>query len=419
MCAHAHGETVYPGSPAILREILRRQDRGVFVELHPGRPCGAEPGFNTVTNLKVLHLDGWTALHALIPPKEKRGLVLIDPPYEETNELERLGTELLAAMAKWPTGVYAGWYPIKAMAPVDAVVARLHAESSRPGLRLELLVDDPRGPDAPERQRPPRPQPALEAAARGRDPAAGACGAPVAGRLRAAIAARLSGRRHEPMPVRRLRAFMKAAVLTQDIPHAHPSLLPRLAVRPQGQDRGLPSRPARTGSRSSRPTPPIRARRSASRIRSARSRRWCWRTARRSSIRASSSSISTISPAAADHPGRLGALRGSCASRRWPTASWMRPCCRSTRGAGAPRTGASRHGSSIRPARFGAGSTAPKPISPPRDQPPYRPYRAGLRARLSRPALRRALARHAIRASSPGSRISRHGPGLRQDRVAA
>lgn len=138
-----HGEAIYPGSPGILREVLRRQDRGVFVELHPADHAVLNEAFNAVANLKVMHLDGWTALHALIPPKERRGLVLIDPPYEKPNELERLGAELLAAMEKWPTGVYAGWYPIKALEPVDAVAARLHAESPRPGLRLELLVDDP------------------------------------------------------------------------------------------------------------------------------------------------------------------------------------------------------------------------------------------------------------------------------------
>jgi 23S rRNA (adenine2030-N6)-methyltransferase len=72
--------------------------------------------------------------------------VLIDPPYEKPNELDRLGTELLAALRKWPTGVYAGWYPIKDVGSVDAVAARLHEESPRPGLRLELYVEDPRDP---------------------------------------------------------------------------------------------------------------------------------------------------------------------------------------------------------------------------------------------------------------------------------
>jgi 23S rRNA (adenine2030-N6)-methyltransferase len=56
----------------------------------------------------VLHLDGWTALHALIPPKERRGLVLIDPPYEQPGELERLATEMAKALRKWPTGIFLG-----------------------------------------------------------------------------------------------------------------------------------------------------------------------------------------------------------------------------------------------------------------------------------------------------------------------
>ncbi|MET0743610.1 MAG: 23S rRNA (adenine(2030)-N(6))-methyltransferase RlmJ [Microvirga sp.] len=142
-----HGADAYPGSPAILRELLRRQDRGVLVELHPEDGARLTKRYNAVANLKVLHLDGWTALQALIPPREKRGLVLIDPPYEELDELSRLGDELLAALRKWPGGVYAGWYPIKDPKPVDALFRRLRQDLARPGLRLELLVDDPRDPD--------------------------------------------------------------------------------------------------------------------------------------------------------------------------------------------------------------------------------------------------------------------------------
>jgi 23S rRNA (adenine2030-N6)-methyltransferase len=142
-----HGAETYPGSPAILRELLRRQDRGVLVELHPEDGAILTERYNAVANLKVLHLDGWTALHALIPPKEKRGLVLIDPPYEEQEELSRLGSELLAALRKWPGGVYVGWYPVKDPRPIDAWYRRLRQEMPRPGLRLELLVDDPRDPD--------------------------------------------------------------------------------------------------------------------------------------------------------------------------------------------------------------------------------------------------------------------------------
>lgn len=139
-----HGQTIYPGSPGILREILRRQDRGVLVELHPADHKALSRAFNQVTNLKVLHLDGWTALNAMIPPRENRGLVLIDPPYEETNELDRLGSHLVDATRKWPNGVYAAWYPIKATDPIDILVARLQGEIARPGLRLEMMIDDPR-----------------------------------------------------------------------------------------------------------------------------------------------------------------------------------------------------------------------------------------------------------------------------------
>jgi len=141
-----HGERAYPGSPGLVRELLRKQDRGILVELHPADFAELEGRFNPVANLKTMHLDGWTALHALIPPKERRGLVLIDPPYEEPKELERLAGEIVAALARWPTGVYVGWYPVKDMAAVEAVASMLDEACPRPGLRLEVLVDDPREP---------------------------------------------------------------------------------------------------------------------------------------------------------------------------------------------------------------------------------------------------------------------------------
>ncbi|WP_029029301.1 23S rRNA (adenine(2030)-N(6))-methyltransferase RlmJ [Salinarimonas rosea] len=136
-----HGESAYPGSPALAREMLRRQDRGVLVELHPTDHATLSARYNTVANLKTLALDGWTALGGLIPPKEKRGLVLVDPAFEAPGELDRLARTLVAAQSKWPTGVYAGWYPIKDPREVDRAAARLDA-LPRPALRLELHVDD-------------------------------------------------------------------------------------------------------------------------------------------------------------------------------------------------------------------------------------------------------------------------------------
>ncbi|MGX5774009.1 23S rRNA (adenine(2030)-N(6))-methyltransferase RlmJ [Methylorubrum zatmanii] len=141
-----HGATTYPGSPAIIREHLRAGDKGVFVELHPvdAETLGARYASDSRT--KVMHLDGWTALNALIPPPERRGLVLIDPPYEERGEIDRLGQHLLKAARKWPTGIYLGWYPIKDLSAVDRMAAALDAGLERPALRLDLMIERPDDP---------------------------------------------------------------------------------------------------------------------------------------------------------------------------------------------------------------------------------------------------------------------------------
>jgi 23S rRNA (adenine2030-N6)-methyltransferase len=142
-----HGPDAYPGSPLLAREMLRPQDRALFVELHPEDRAVLGRLMETMANGKVLGLDGWTALNANVPPPERRGLVLIDPPYEEQGELDRLAAALLRAARKWPTGVYLAWYPIKDPAAVERALSPLSA-LARPALRLELMVDRP---DDPER----------------------------------------------------------------------------------------------------------------------------------------------------------------------------------------------------------------------------------------------------------------------------
>lgn len=138
-----HGATIYPGSPALIREALRAGDQGVFVELHPDDAEVLRTRFNGHARTKVLHLDGWTALNAMIPPPERRGLVLIDPPYEVPGEIDRLGAHLAKAVAKWPTGVFLAWYPIKTLAAVDRMAAALERALARPALRLDLMIDRP------------------------------------------------------------------------------------------------------------------------------------------------------------------------------------------------------------------------------------------------------------------------------------
>lgn len=137
------GATIVPGSPLIVREMLRPQDRAVFVERHPEDGALLASRFNQVANTKVLTLDGWTALHGLVPPKERRGLVLIDPPYEEGDEFERLVGEVGRALARWPSGIVAAWYPIKDAGFIDSVADRLARAAPVPALRLELMVDAP------------------------------------------------------------------------------------------------------------------------------------------------------------------------------------------------------------------------------------------------------------------------------------
>jgi len=141
-----HGATTYPGSPAVIREFLRPGDRGVFVELHPEDAAVLKERYNSDSRTKVLHLDGWTAVNAQIPPPERRGLVLIDPPYEVPGEVERLGAHLLKAVAKWPTGIFLAWYPVKDAAAIDRMAAELDAGLARPALRLDLLIARPDDP---------------------------------------------------------------------------------------------------------------------------------------------------------------------------------------------------------------------------------------------------------------------------------
>ena len=75
-------------------------------------------------------LDAWVALKALLPPKERRGVVLIDPPFEETDEFDRMADGLAQALQRFATGVYIAWYPIKDPKPV----ARFHAALAALGL---------------------------------------------------------------------------------------------------------------------------------------------------------------------------------------------------------------------------------------------------------------------------------------------
>ncbi|MDX8466347.1 23S rRNA (adenine(2030)-N(6))-methyltransferase RlmJ [Mesorhizobium sp. VK23B] len=103
----------YPGSPLVVRHLLRSQDRLTAIELHPEDATRLKSVFAGDFQTRVIELDGWLALGAQLPPKEKRGLVLIDPPFEEEGEFSRLVEGLRKGHRRWPGGIYALWYPIK------------------------------------------------------------------------------------------------------------------------------------------------------------------------------------------------------------------------------------------------------------------------------------------------------------------
>ena len=135
----------YPGSPLIARALLRPQDRLTACEVEPKARKHLIDALRRDTQARVVDLDGWVALPAFVPPKERRGLVMIDPSYEHKDEFERLATGFAEAFAKWPTGSYLLWYPVKSRRATDNLarhVAEVAGADAAAGkcLRLEFSV---------------------------------------------------------------------------------------------------------------------------------------------------------------------------------------------------------------------------------------------------------------------------------------
>lgn len=135
------GELIcYPGSPALVRSWLRARDRLIACELEPKTAALLLCHFRGDRQIKTIGIDGWTALSAFIPPKERRGLVLVDAPFEEPGEFTRLANALIEAQRKWPTGIYLAWYPIKEPREVTTFTRELSLSSIPNVLRVELTI---------------------------------------------------------------------------------------------------------------------------------------------------------------------------------------------------------------------------------------------------------------------------------------
>ncbi|HKQ29848.1 MAG TPA: 23S rRNA (adenine(2030)-N(6))-methyltransferase RlmJ [Burkholderiales bacterium] len=131
---------VYPGSPHLARRRLRAQDRMILCEKHPAEYARLRAEFACDAKTAAHERDGFEAMKALLPPKERRGLVLIDPAYERPDEFDRMLTALDAARTRWPTGIYAVWLPIKNRAAATAFYDGARKSEWTKVLAAELLL---------------------------------------------------------------------------------------------------------------------------------------------------------------------------------------------------------------------------------------------------------------------------------------
>jgi 23S rRNA (adenine2030-N6)-methyltransferase len=150
----------YPGSPRLAARALRADDRLILCEAQGDEAAALRARFRGDRRVHVHHRDGYAAMRALLPPPEKRGLVLIDPPFEaQEGEFTAIESALAGAHARWPNGVYMVWYPIKSgrtIAPfhrhisqgpfAEALVAELRVQADDSPLRLNgcgMLIANP------------------------------------------------------------------------------------------------------------------------------------------------------------------------------------------------------------------------------------------------------------------------------------
>jgi 23S rRNA (adenine2030-N6)-methyltransferase len=143
-CNHGDELRHYPGSPLLARHLLRPQDRLIACELEPRAATSLSRHLRGTPLAKVMAgIDGWTALNAYVPPKERRGLVILDPPFEQPDDFVRLADVVTAAHRKWPTGIYLLWYPVKDRNDSDRFIRRLSRTGMEKCLRVEFAVAAP------------------------------------------------------------------------------------------------------------------------------------------------------------------------------------------------------------------------------------------------------------------------------------
>jgi 23S rRNA (adenine2030-N6)-methyltransferase len=130
----------YPGSPRLVQRLARPQDRLALCEKQPGECAALRAEFALAHRATVQEMDGYVALRAMLPPPERRALVLIDPPFESQDEFAQIATALRDGLRRLPGGMFAVWYPLTERARVDDFFAELLALKLPPTLALELAI---------------------------------------------------------------------------------------------------------------------------------------------------------------------------------------------------------------------------------------------------------------------------------------
>jgi 23S rRNA (adenine2030-N6)-methyltransferase len=138
---------LYPGSPRFIQAALRPQDRLICCEKHPEEAAKLRTLFRHGKNTEIHARSAWEAITALLPPKENRGLVFIDPPYEERDEFASVTKALSTAHTRFRNGIFAAWYPIKHQAAVRGFHADIQTTGIRDIVTTELLLRDPTEPE--------------------------------------------------------------------------------------------------------------------------------------------------------------------------------------------------------------------------------------------------------------------------------
>ncbi len=132
--------TTYPGSPEITRRLMRPQDRLTLTELHSADHATLAKRYAGDHQVRVVELDAWLAMGGFVPFKEKRGLVLIDPAFEEPDEYRTLAAGIFKATRRWMNGTYAAWYPIKDRKALDHFYRMMIDTGLRKMLKVEFNV---------------------------------------------------------------------------------------------------------------------------------------------------------------------------------------------------------------------------------------------------------------------------------------